>query len=65
MLVIFEIEELIVPLRDDSDGIFEKGDDNKEAADCWQISNESTASSAVHKTMAFGGTVSWVVEYAP
>jgi len=51
-----------VPLRDDSDGIFEKGDDNKEAADCWQISNKSTASSAAHKTTAFGEKVSWAVE---
>ena len=38
MLVVFEVEELIMPLRDDAKGIFKKGNDNKKTADCWQVS---------------------------
>lgn len=50
MLVIFEVKQLIVPLCNDSESIFEKSNDNEETADCWQISNESSASLAAHKT---------------
>lgn len=33
-----EVGELIAPLGDDSEGIFEESDDNKESADGWHVS---------------------------
>ena len=38
MSIVMEVEELIVPLRDYSQGILEEGHDDEEAADGWQIS---------------------------
>lgn len=40
MLGVVEVEQLVVPLRDDPQRIFEEGDDDEETADCWQISVE-------------------------
>jgi hypothetical protein len=34
-----EVEKLVAPLCYDADGIFEEGDDDEEAADCWEISS--------------------------
>lgn len=49
MLEIFEVEQLIMPLCNDSEGIFEEGNDDEEAADCWQVSEKRAVSSAAHK----------------
>lgn len=38
MSVVLEVDELITPLGDDSQGVFEKGDNDKEAPNCWEIS---------------------------
>ena len=35
VLVISEVEKLVVPLRDDTEGILEKGDNDEETTNCW------------------------------
>ena len=38
MPIVTEVEELVVPLRGNSKGIFEEGDDDQEPANSWYIS---------------------------
>jgi len=35
--VITQVDKLVVPLRDDSEGVFEESHDNQEAANGWEI----------------------------
>jgi hypothetical protein len=38
--VVMEVNELILPLRYYSQGIFEKCHDDEETTDCWEVSVE-------------------------
>lgn len=35
MPVVIEVQQLVIPLGNDAERIFEKGDDDEEAAYCW------------------------------
>lgn len=37
MAVVVKVDELILPLGDDSEGVFEEGDDNEETAKVGEI----------------------------
>lgn len=47
MSVIVQVQQLIVPLCDDSKSVFEEGDDDEETSDRWKISVQSETVSFV------------------
>ena len=42
MPVVVKVEELVVPLRDDAEGVFEEGDDDEESADGGKIARKQS-----------------------
>jgi hypothetical protein len=42
MSVVVEVQELVTPLCNDTESIFEKGNNDEESADGWEISANDT-----------------------